>query len=200
MPSLKPNSAEFRAALQRHKRPEVFHWTPATRLPSVLEHGILCRRELEARHIAYDPHGYGRSGKENDFVGHVCVSFYPQRGMMRGESGPPAVIVMTSAVVIIEGTFYCPENTAKAECEFDELVTHTSVEHLDELFEGPAEWKLRDWQAEVWIPNGLPVRVFSEVWFRNEAERDNAVAACAGLAATLPRTLRFMLARPWFRF
>lgn len=192
MPGFKPNLADFQAALRRHGRRTVYHWTPAHCLPSVLQQGILCRRELEARRIGYCPHGYGRPGKELDFAGHVCVSFYPQRGMMRAETGAPAVIVMTSEVVAIEGTFYCPENTAKAEYEFDTLVMKTAVADLDELFEGPNEWRLKDWQAEVWIPEAIPVPSFSEIWFRTTEDRDAAVTACAGIAANLPHEIRFI--------
>ena len=191
---LKPNAHQFDAALARHRRPEVYHWTPAKRLPSVLQHGILCRRELNARGIAYDPHGYGRVGKEQDFYGHVCVSFYPQKGMMKSEAGTPAVIVMSSQVVIADGAFYCPQNTARADCEFDSLVACTSIDDLDALFEGPNEWRLRDWQAEVWIPDGIPVDQFREVWFRNKEDRDKAVAACAAVAS-MP--LRFAVGPSW---
>lgn len=137
----KPNAQQFRDALRRHGRREVFHWTPMSSLPSVLEHGILCRRDLDARNISYEPHGYGRAGKENDFAGHVCVSFYPHKGMMKSETGALAVIVMSSEVVITEGAFYCPQNTARSAYEFDELVSQSSIEHLEELFEGPDEWR-----------------------------------------------------------
>ena len=101
---------------------------------SVIQNGILCRRELEAQGIAYDPHGYGRDGKEQDFAGHVCVSFYPQKGMMRFEPGPLMVIQMKSEVAITEGAFYSPQNTAKSEYEFSDLVNCTSVGDLDALF------------------------------------------------------------------
>lgn len=175
----------------------MYHWTPARRLPSVLTHGILCRRELDARGIPYDPHSYGRAGKELDFAGHVCVSFHPHKGMMKGdtESGPPAVILMSSELVVTEGTFYCPENTAKSEYTFDALCGWTSVQHLDELFEGPTEWRLRDWQAEVWIPYGIPVEQFLRVWFRNKEERDQAVEACGNI--DLPMTLPFGVGPSW---
>ena len=39
--TFKADAAEFRAVLARHRRPEVYHWTPAVNLPWVLEHGIL---------------------------------------------------------------------------------------------------------------------------------------------------------------
>jgi hypothetical protein len=162
-----------------------------------LEHGILCRSELERRGIPYIPHGYGRAGKEDEFAGHVCVSFHPQKGMMKSETGSLAVIVIDSEVVMIDGAFYCPQNTAKSEYEFEELVSHTSVDHLDELFEGPNEWRLIDWQAEVWIPEGIAVDQFRRIWFRNKDERDRAVEACSGIASSLPRALPFAVGPNW---
>jgi ssDNA thymidine ADP-ribosyltransferase, DarT len=196
--TFKNRAAEFRAALIRHNRLGVFHWTPMSRLLSVLEHGILCRRELEARGIVYDAHGYGREGKEQDFAGHVCVSFYPQKGMMRVEPGPLVLIEMRSEIVIWEGAFYSPQNTAKSEYEFSDLVNCTSVDDLDALFEGPTEWRLRDWQAEVWIPDGIPPDQFQKMWFRNRDERDQALEACASMASSLPTTLVFGIGPTWF--
>ena len=190
---LKANEGDFRAALARHQRREVYHWTPAARLPSVLTHGILCRRELDRRGIAYDGHSYGTAGKDKEFEGHVCVSFYPHKGMMKQATGAPAIIVMSSIVVAAEGAFYCPENTAKNEYEFTEISSHTQVEHLDELFAAPDAWELVDWQAEVWIPEGIPVDRFSHVLFRTTEEREAAVAACAPIAASLPRDIGFVV-------
>jgi hypothetical protein len=119
--------------------------------------------------------------------------------MMRAETGPTAVIVMSSQIVITEGTFYCPENTAKAVYEFDELVNNTTVDYLDNLFVGPTDFGLKDWQAEVWIPDGILPTEFTQIWFRNEAERDTAVEACAGFAANLPKPIQFGFSH-WFRF
>jgi ssDNA thymidine ADP-ribosyltransferase DarT-like protein len=196
-PGLKTNAEQFRSALARHGRREVFHWTPASQLVSILQHGILSRCELERRGIPYIKHGYGRAGKEQDFADHVCVSFYPQKGMMKSETGALAVFVMDSEIVITEGSFYCPQNTAKSEYEFDELVNCSSVDHLDGLFKGPNEWDLIDWQAEVWIPDCIDVNYVRKVWFRNKAERDQAVDACSDIASSLPNTLRFGVGPTW---
>jgi len=76
---LKTNAAEITASLARRNRRVVYHWTPVRLLPSVLAHGILCRRELQRRAISFDPHSYGAAGKAEDFAGHVCVSFHPRR-------------------------------------------------------------------------------------------------------------------------
>ena len=196
-PTFKTNANQFRLALARHQRTEVFHWTPASQLPSILEHGILCRGELERRGTPYIQHGYGRAGKEQEFANHVCVSFHPQKGMMKSETGALAVIVINSEVVITEGSFYCPQNTAKSEYEFDNLIRHTSVDDLDGLFTGPNEWHLIDWQAEVWIPEHIPVDQFIKIGFRNKDERDRAVDACSGIGSGLPRTLPFAVGPKW---
>lgn len=194
---LKANAEEFQAALRRHNRGEVYHWTPARRLPSVLAHGILCRRELDTGGIPYDPHGYGGYGKEEDFAGHVCVSFFPHKGMMRNEAGPPAIIELPSRVVIAEGAFYCPENTAKSEYDFETSTARTEVEHLDELFVGPDEWRLIDWQAEVWIPDGIPVRDFRRVLFRNNDELAETFKACQGIELDRDGDLPFAVGKAW---
>lgn len=188
---MKSSADEFRQCLLRHRRPEVYHWTPACRLPSVLVHGLLCRRELDSRGIAYDPHSYGALGKEQDFSGHVCVSFYPQKGMMRTETGAPAILVMKSDIVAAEGTFYCPNNTARSEYVFDEISRRTAVEDLDDLFQGPTEWALRDWQAEVWIPVAVPASNISRVLFRNSQELNAALTACLPVAHQLTHTITF---------
>lgn len=194
---LKASQQAIRGALARHRRAEVYHWTPAELLPSVLERGLLCRDQLAAQGIAFHPHSYGRAGKAEDFAGHVCVSFFPQKGMMRSESGPPALIVLPSTVIAAEGAFYCPENTARNEDDFDELKSRTEVEHLEELFEGPDEWRLIDWQAEVWIPEGIPTEEFRAVYFRNEGDRDDAVGACAAASAALARPIPFGVGKGW---
>ncbi len=194
---LKANAQEFQVALRRHNRGEVYHWTPARRLLSVLERGILCRRELDRGGIDYDPHSYGGYGKEDDFAGHVCVSFFPHKGMMRNEAGPPAIIELSSRVVIAEGAFYCPENTAKSEYDYETSSARTEVEHLEELFEGPDEWRLIDWQAEVWIPDGIPVREFRRVLFRNADELSETFRACDGIELDRNDNLPFVVGEAW---
>lgn len=195
---LKANSDAIREALRRHGRYEVFHWTPAARLPSVLEHGLLCRRELEARGIAYDPHGYGRAGKEEDFAAFVCVSFLPSWGMMRRETGPLAVIEMPSSIVAIDRSFYCPDNTARNDYEFEEVSLWTEMEHFEALFAGPNDWGLSNLQAEVWVPDGIPVDFFRTVYFRSEEDLQEALRACEPMASNLPRELNFRVKKTHF--
>lgn len=43
----KEAAAEIAAALVRHRKTELFHWTPLSNLPSILENGVLSRRLLD---------------------------------------------------------------------------------------------------------------------------------------------------------
>lgn len=190
---LKADRDTLRQALKRHRRFEVFHWTLASQLPSILEHGLLCRRELEARRVAYEPHGYGRAGKDKEFADFICLSFLPHWGMMGRASGPVAVIELTSDVLTIEGTFYCPGNTARNDYNFDEVETWTKPEDLEDLFTGPDDFELVDRQAEVWVPDRIPVGAMKTVCFRNEADQDNALRACEEVAAKLTKDLAFQV-------
>src|ERR1700686_3568085 len=111
---LKENAAEFAALLRRrgrHKPP--FHWTPLSNLPGVLQHGILSRNHLEKLGLPFIKHGYGTAGKEAQFGGFVCISFQPQKGMMRRETEPQALLEVRPELIYVEGAFYCPGNSAK---------------------------------------------------------------------------------------
>lgn len=188
---LKPNADKIREVLVRHGRGAFVHWTPASAVPSILEHGLLCRRELEARGIPYEPHGYGRAGKEDDFSGHVCLGFLPHWGMMSRATGPSAILEVRAMVVAIEGAFYCPDNTARNDYDFAEVSSWDSPQHLDDLFEDPTSWKSANYQAEIWVPNGIAVDDIAEVCFRTEADRDAVLTAIGPLAESLPRTVYF---------
>jgi hypothetical protein len=188
--TMKTDASTIAAALRRHRRSSLFHWSPTSAVPSVLEHGLLPRRELDARGIAYAPHGYGRVGKEVDFAGHVVASFMPQWGMMRGESGPMAIFEIDAAIASIEGAFYCPENTARNDYEFTEVSTWTTATHLDDLFVGPADWEVVSYQAEIWVPE-IPVGYIKTVHFRSEGDRDEVLEKVGHIAASLPGKLYF---------
>lgn len=188
---LKRDASGILAALVgRHGRRTLFHWTPTEAVPSILENGILPRRELDARGIAFDPHGYGRAGKEIDFAGHVGLTFMPHWGMMRGESGPSAIFEVDASISATIGAFYCPDNTARNEYEFDEVSTWTTAAHVDELFTGPTDWGLVSYQAEVWVSE-IPVEYIRSVHFRSEDDRDEVLTRVRAIAPGLPRKLYF---------
>ena len=185
------NSSEILSVLSRHGRRTFVHWTPATAVPSILQHGILCRRELNARGLPYEPHGYGRWGKEADFAGHVCLGFLPHWGMMSRETGPSAILEIQAAVVATPGTFFCPDNTARNEYDFSEVSTWGTAQHLEDLFAGPTEWKSENYQAEIWVPDGIQVNQIPAVYFRTKEDLQSVLDAMGSLADQLPHTVYF---------
>jgi hypothetical protein len=193
----KSNSNEFITSLWRRGRRWVYHWTPLANLRSVLTHGILCRRELERRGIRYRGHSYGALGKDRDFADYVCVSFYPQKGMMGRGTESPVIIELPSWVTAIEGSFYCPGNSASSKYTFVEVATWTTLKHLDALFSRPDEPELNDWQAEVWIPNGIPTSAFQRVLFQNADDLARSKRQCSDLAFVRSGDLRFTVGEAW---
>lgn len=189
---------KVREVLVRHGRHTFVHWTPASAVPSILEHGLLCRRELEARGIPYEPHGYGRSGKEDDFAGHVCLGFLPHWGMMSRATDPSAILEIRATVVAADGTFYCPDNTARNDYDFAVVSSWTSAQHLDDLFAGPTDWKSANYQAEIWVPDGIAVDDIRAVRFRSDEDLDAVLAAMGSLADSLPQTVYFRVSPSQF--
>lgn len=191
--TLKPDEAAFTDALRRHRRFELFHWTLIDQLPTILQHGLLCRRELDGRGVSYEPHGYGRAGKEEEFAGYLCFSFLPHWGMMANASGPVAVIELTSRLVALEGAFFCPGNSARNDYDFDDLSRCTSVDDFDGLFTGLTDWDLVDRQAEVWVPSVVPVATFNSIYFRTNDDLEAALAICQPIADAMPETIYFQV-------
>lgn len=187
---LKSDAPVILAGLRRHNRTALYHWAQAMAVPSVLQHGLLPRRDLDSRGIAYDPHGYGRAGKEEDFAGHVCLAFMPHWGMMRRESGPTAIFKIDASIVAVDGAFFCPENTARNEYDFSEVSTWTTATHLDDLFTGPTDWDLVSYQSEVWVPE-VPVDYIRSVIFRTVEDRDAVLADLGSVATALTHKMYF---------
>jgi hypothetical protein len=97
----------------------------------------------------------------------------------------------------VEGSFYCPGNSARNEYEFDDLVKKTTVADLEELFEGPDAWRLKDWQAEIWIPGYIAAGDIVRVLFANEQVRQQASELCKDIAGALPKEVEFAIGENW---
>jgi hypothetical protein len=136
---------------------------------------------MEERSIPYTPHSYGSERKAREFGGHVCASFYPQMGMMRTMTEAQALLLLDPELLCVEGTFFCPENTAKTEYEFATCCHWTAASDLDDLFENPASDWLKDWQAEIWIPDGAAVADIQKVRFASIEIGRRAEQLCDGI-------------------
>jgi hypothetical protein len=100
-------------------------------------------------------------------------------------------------LVYLDGAFYCPGNSAKNEYKFDDLVQKTAVADLEEFFEGPDKWWLKDWQAEIWVPGYIATGDIVRVNFANEQIRDRAVELCKDITGSLPKDFEFAVGADW---
>ena len=185
--SLKADAPAIIAALRRHGRFLLYHWSPTAAVPSVLQYGLLPRRELDARGIPYSPHGYGRARKEVEFGGHVGLTFMPHWGMMRGEAGPTAIFEIDASVVAIDGAFYCPDNTARNEYEFSDVSTWTTSTHLDDLFDEACSTGALSAIRPKCGSRRFPINYIRTVHFRSVDDRDEVLTEVGPIAAGLPR-------------
>jgi hypothetical protein len=111
--------------------------------------------------------------------------------MMSRATGPTAVLEIRATVVLADGAFFCPDNTARNDYDFAEVSSWTSSQHLDDMFAGPTDWKSADYQAEIWVPDGIAVDDIPTVYFRSEEDRDAVINAMGSLADSLPQTVFF---------
>jgi hypothetical protein len=157
----------FRRIVESRSIEAAFHWTPLRSLGSVLKHGIRPRARLDESGIAYEPHSYGIPRKVYEFRHHVAISIHPQKGMM-WRADDPVLLALDPRALALEGAFYAPENTASAHVEFAAIRLLTAAAYLDALFREPGSRELIDWQAEVWIPGGVPADLIRAVFLVNE--------------------------------
>lgn len=170
----------FRRIVESRRIDAAFHWTPLRSVGSVLKHGIRPRARLEQSGIAYVPHSYGIPRKVYEFRHHVAISIHPQKGMMwRAED--PVLLALDPRALALEGAFYAPENTSSAGMEFAAIRWLTAAAHLDALFREPGSRELINWQAEVWIPDGVPADLIRAVFIVNDNPSEDVRAAIAAM-------------------
>lgn len=187
MSSKKPLSearkTALRASLRRRRLHRLFHFTPADHLRSIFRTGALfCRRELIARKIPFSGHGWGYLGKEQEFGDYVICGFCPHWGMIRREERPIAVMKVESEILLVDGALICPGNSASNEYTLDNLRTNDPFELFDGLFPDPTGNWPTNYQAEVLIPNMIPLNCVKEVLApRDDHRRFFLAEARAGL-------------------
>lgn len=87
--------------------------------------------------------------------------------MWRSEN--PALVALDPRVLALEGAFYAPGNTASGQLDFTRVSVLTQADDLDALFAGPWSRELVDWQAEIWIPGGVPADFIRAVFVTDRA-------------------------------
>jgi len=168
----------FRIAAANHETEAVYHWTPIGCLESIMGAGIRPRAYLDRHDIPYERHSYGTLQKAVDFSDHIAVSLRPQRGMF-WHVEEAVLLVLDRRVLARNGAFYVPGNSASRLHDFAALRRRTSVEDFEALFADPHAREPADWQAEIWIPQGISPRRIEKVIVRDLAARAAAIRAIA---------------------
>lgn len=174
---LKPDP-RFRLSASNHRIDAVYHWTPIRSLDSIMAVDIRPRAYLDRRGIWYEAHSYGTWQKALDFSGHVAVSLRPQRGMF-SQVHDAVLLCLDRRVLARRGAFYVPGNSASRLHDFSTLQRRTSADDFEALFADPFAREPADWQAEIWVPDGISSRWIQRIIVRDRVAFDAATRAIA---------------------
>lgn len=176
-PWIKPDP-RFRIAAANHGVDSVFHWTPLRSLDSILDAGIRPRAYLERHGIWFEPHSYGSWQKAVDFSNHVAVSLRPQRGMF-WQLREAVLLAIDERVMARNGAFYSPGNSAGRMHDFNALHSLTAADDFEALYADPHATAPVDWQAEIWVPDGISPRRIKTIVVRDAEAFDATRSAIA---------------------
>ena len=178
----------FRVAASNHGVDAIFHWTQIRSLETIMAVGIRPRSYLDRHGIWYEAHSYGSWQKAIHFSSHVAVSLRPQRGMFW--KVPDAVLlVLDRRVLARNGAFYVPGNSASRMHDFAALRRRTSADDLEALYADPWSTEPADWQAEIWVPDGISPRRIEKIIVRDTVAFDAATQAIARVPGERKRPL-----------
>jgi ssDNA thymidine ADP-ribosyltransferase, DarT len=194
---LKPDAAAILETADRLGVQVLYHVTGAGNLPTILQHGILSVAAFDALGIIQkDLHGYGRLEKAGSLSGHVALSIVPHRGMI-ARIVDPVILACDTVHLARRGTFYADRNTARGDVVLDEVMRRESVSDLEALFDGERRpGHLRDWQSEVWVPEGIDRDRILAIIYRSNADAEAGRAALEVARETMD-IAPCMLVSPW---
>jgi len=145
---------------------------------------IFCRRELDARAIPFDGHGWGYAGKELEMQDYIVCGFCPHWGMIRGETRPIVVISLDASLIWRAGTIFCPGNSASNEYAIPTLEQEDPVTTFASLFPDHRSSWPTTYQAEVLVRDAIELRYFERLIFSHKDHQDYYIEkARAGLRA-----------------
>ena len=146
------DAREIAAALRSHGVEAVYHWTPLRGVASILQSGILARRQLADSGIPFVGHGYGGRDKEAVLFDYVSLSFAPKPWMMSEWSDDPVLLELELDVLVGDGTLFVPGNSASATFSARSLTSMTGASAAEGLF---LAGQLAA-QAEAWVYSSVP--------------------------------------------
>ena len=164
--TLKEDSVELLEAVERRGVDYFLHYTPVQNLPSILQHGILSRKQMQLRDIKpvlY--HGWGK--KWNELDDYICLSLIPPKTMIKKTKEPQAALLIHPAIIGQENTCFSPINSAKETIDVDEIFSRDSVEAFEDLFRYEEGTQLRNDFAEILVKDYISVTDIQNICFPN---------------------------------
>ncbi len=160
----KPDHKEFESTLKRRGVKYYYHYSCISNLPSILEHGILSRKELNARKIKpVQLHGWGHKYWEmEDFI---CLCLTPPKGMLKRFKNPYLALAIPAMIAGYKGAYFSPTNSAKDTMDFDDILGRESIDAFECLFHHDEGDFLKSRMTEILIQNHIDSKEIVEIVF-----------------------------------
>ena len=185
---VKPDAAELLAELDRRGVRDLVHVTEMGSLGSILDRGILSPVERRRGGLRVARHAYGSPGKQSLLDAYVALAFRPQWGMAARLTAP-VILACDRDIALHVGAFVSSGNTARGDIDVVDQMQRQSAEDFAAAFEGDTS-RLREWQAEVWVPVRVAPEDILGITFRSEADAQWAIGRlCARMGSLDLRTV-----------
>jgi hypothetical protein len=185
---VKPDAAELLAELDRRGVRDLVHVTEMGSLGSILDRGILSPVERRRGGLRVARHAYGSPGKQSLLDAYVALAFRPQWGMAARLTAP-VILACDRDIALHVGAFVSSGNTARGDIDVVDEMQRQSAEDFAAVFEGDTS-RLREWQAEVWVPVRVAPEDILGITFRSEADAQWAIGRlCARMGSLDLRTV-----------
>ncbi len=162
----KPDYADLLDVVDRRKIPYFLHYTPVKNLSSILQHGILSRKQMQLRDI--QPvlyHGWGKKWTALD--DYICLSLIPPKRMIEKTKETQAVLLIQPSVIGQEKTYFSPINSAKEAIDVEEIFSRDSMEAFEDLFRYEEGTQLRNDFAEILVKDYIAVSDITGICFQS---------------------------------
>ena len=108
----------------------------------------------------------------------------------------PVVLSLEPGVLAISGALFVPVNSARSDVDLSDPAL-TTVDAFDAIFESPVGDRLKDWQAEVWIPEFISPLAIQGIATRDEATHKTLAANWERRFGAWPYAVDVMQTEEW---
>ena len=168
---------EFAASCRRHNILALYHATSVANLPSIVRAGGLLSRKRQNQE-GYCPEKYhGWGNKWQDLEDYICLGFKPPRHL-RDEKAPQAVLKISPDVILLEGTVFCPLNSARKWLSAAEIGARADLESFEVLFRHEHGSALKRRDSEILALDRIPLSLIERILFLDNTLRGKARWSC----------------------